>query len=316
MLDAALHDVAVTTPVDLNLAARGANATVRVHAMRENCPEGVRLLVALRALAPGDPPGTSTAPGRSAAHIGHLEAELARARGDLEEQLLLRTEDLRAFNYSVSHDLRGPVRAITGFANFLREDIGADDLAAAAHTAARIAAAGERLDEMLEKLLQFSMRAEAALNLQAVAQEELVREVIDQLPDHHAGISIGKLPAATCDRILIGEVWTNLISNAIKYSARETSPVIGIGHADGAYFVRDNGVGFDMGDYRRLFGLFNRLHADQEFCGTGAGLAIARRIVAHHGGTMWATSEPGRGATFCFTLGAAQQATANPATIP
>ncbi|MBL8382510.1 MAG: PAS domain-containing protein [Burkholderiales bacterium] len=234
--------------------------------------------------------------------IKQLEGALVQANAELEDRLDKRTADLRAFNYSVSHDLRGPVRSISGFAGLLGEDLAGGDLASARASAARIGAAARRLDAMLEKLLQYAMHAEAALHTETVAQEDLVRAIVDALPPHRADIRIARLPPARCDRLLVEEVWTNLIGNAIKYSAGVAAPVVEIGHADGEYYVRDNGVGFDMADYRRMFGLFARLHPEQDFDGTGAGLAIAKRIVVHHGGSMRAHSAPGTGATFYFTL--------------
>lgn len=234
--------------------------------------------------------------------IKRLETALIAANTGLEEQLERRTADLRAFNYSVSHDLRSPVRAINGFVEFLREDLAAGDLESASSLAVRVGAAGRHLESMLEKLLQYAMRAETALSTEMVSQNDLLRRVISSLEAHDAEIIVHELPPAICDRLLVEEVWNNLIGNAVKYSAKVARPRIEIGFADGAYFVRDNGVGFDMADYRRLFGLFNRLHPEHQFKGTGAGLAITRRIIVDHGGEIWADSSPGEGACFHFTL--------------
>ena len=241
-----------------------------------------------------------------------LERRVTERTAALEQA----NRDLEGFSYSVAHDLRAPLRAIVGFSAILREDHGAALPADARGHLARIEAATLRMAGLLDGLLEFARTGRAQIELREVDMRAVVREVLAELPEVAGGrirVEVGELPAARGDALLLRQVWRNLIENACKFSARGAAPRVQIGAqsvADGAdpprteYYVRDNGVGFDMEHAEKLFGVFHRLHAATDFAGTGVGLAIVQRVVNRHGGKVWAQAEPGAGATFRFTLGA------------
>jgi len=212
-------------------------------------------------------------------------------------------QELASFTYTISHDLRGPLRAIDGFAALHREELarvpGADTT-----LIDRIRDNSTRMEKLIDGLLDFSRHAQVELNLRpvnmaALAQSALAAEIPPQSP---IAVRVGELPASHGDPALLRKVWDHLIANAVKYSRDSESPLIEVGYSDGAYFVRDNGVGFDMAHAPKLFGVFSRLHAATQFDGTGVSLAIVRRIVERHGGRIWARAEVGGGAEFRFTL--------------
>lgn len=235
-----------------------------------------------------------------------LEAEVRRRTAELQAA----NDELKSFNYSASHDLRGPLGAILGFSHLLM-----------ANEASRLSADGlrllsllqsdvQRVVELLEGLLQFSQLGRAPVRKVPVQVPSLVEDVVRELraeqPAPETEVRVAALPDCRGDPVLLRQVWKNLIGNALKYSGARDRAVVEIGF-DGPsreYFVRDNGVGFDMGHAGRLFGVFERLHRVDEFKGTGVGLAICRRIVERHGGRIRADALPGHGATFYFTLGA------------
>jgi PAS domain S-box-containing protein len=240
-------------------------------------------------------------------------ARIERMNAELEERVETRTaelsaavKELDAFTYSVSHDLRAPVGAVSGFAHLLR---GAE--------AARLSADGlrlldfiehnaERMTRLIEGLLRFSRLGRSSLHRTRVSMNGLAGEsLLDFVDDAaRARIDAGAMPDCEGDPALLSQVWSNLIGNALKYSRNADAPCIDIGWdaSRNAYYVRDNGVGFDMAYAGKLFGVFERLHHESEFEGSGIGLAIAERIIRLHGGAIWADAAPGRGATFWFKV--------------
>jgi len=246
--------------------------------------------------------------GRAEARLRELNISLERRVRDRTEELEAANRELESFTYSVSHDLRAPLRAIIGYIDILREEgIGGLTPDLRQHFT-RIEMNASRMRELIEDLLALSRVGREALKLEPVDMSVTVNLVLDELGGRKPPIDLvlGDLPAARADASLIRQVWTNLIANAMKFSAKIPNPRIEISGraADGRieYSVRDNGAGFDMRYADNLFKLFRRLHNVSEFEGTGAGLAIVRRIVERHGGEVSGRGEPGHGATFQFTL--------------
>jgi PAS domain S-box-containing protein len=247
------------------------------------------------------------------------EATLRQLNGELERRVLERTQaletsnrNLEAFSSSVSHDLRAPLRAIQSFSGALLEDFAASLPDEAKDLLARIQASGSRLRNLVEDLLEFSRLGRDELRRGRVDLDALVRSVVDELlVGRELGdrLELRVMPLGTChaDPSLLRSVWTNLIDNALKYSRSRERIVIEIGSevrgGEVVYYIRDNGVGFDMAHADRLFGVFQRLHSTSDFEGTGIGLANVRRIVERHHGRVAAISEPGRGSRFELTLG-------------
>jgi light-regulated signal transduction histidine kinase (bacteriophytochrome) len=235
--------------------------------------------------------------------------ELNSALVSKAEQLTLSNRELESFSYSVSHDLRAPLRAIDGFAQMLEEDFGAGLDAEGMRYLGVIRTNTKRLGALIDDLLELSRLGRLALDAQEINVESLVREVVAEALDGRPTaprVSIGPLPPVRGDRTLLRQVWTNLIANAIKYSGKAAEPRIEVsGRQDAAenvYSVRDNGVGFNMDYADKLFGVFQRLHRADEFSGTGVGLAIVQRVVARHGGRVWADGKVNGGAMFSFSL--------------
>jgi len=245
------------------------------------------------------------------------QQELERLNRELEDRVRSRTEqleaankELEAFSYSVSHDLRAPVRHIDGFVKLLeREHPPASDKAA--HYLRTIAASSRRMAALIDDLLALSRTGRAPLEMRTVQLAALVEEVIvDLRPDvarRRVEWKVGELPAVRGDPSLLRVVLQNLLDNAVKYTKLQPRALVEIGaqrldDGETAIFVRDNGVGFDMRYADRLFGVFQRLHRAEEFEGTGIGLATARRVIHRHGGRIWGEGEPGRGACFYFTV--------------
>jgi signal transduction histidine kinase len=217
--------------------------------------------------------------------------------------------ELERFSYSVSHDLRAPVRTIGSFSN--RLEIGYSGVldAEGLRLLGIVKSEAGRLGRLIDELLEFSRVGRQALKAAPVDMTELAREVSDLARagiDRDVTITIGNMPAASGDRVLLRQVWENLISNALKYSSSQAQSVVGVsGTADGSslvYRVTDNGVGFDMKYAHKLFNVFERLHRADEFDGVGVGLAIVKRIVERHGGAVSVAAELGAGATFTFSL--------------
>ncbi len=243
--------------------------------------------------------------------VRQLNAELERRVIERTLQLEHANREHEAFSYSVSHDLRAPLRAMNGFAGMVLEEFGSQIPAEAARYLGRIRNGGVQMGQLIDDLLAFSRLGRQSLNRQSVNTERLVQNVIDDLAPQREGrlieIKVTILPGCRGDPALIKQVWVNLISNAVKYTRGREPALIDIGcdQVDGetVYRVGDNGTGFDMQYADKLFGVFQRLHRSDEFEGTGVGLAIVQRIVHRHGGRVWAEAKEGRGATFRFTLG-------------
>jgi len=237
--------------------------------------------------------------------------QLAQARANLLAELEAANRELEAFAYSVSHDLRAPLRRINGFAGILLEDFSAQLDPVAKGYLERVSEAGRHMCQLLDDLLNLSRVTRKELTRRRTDLDSLVKEVRDSLQPEIEGREIewqiGRLPTVECDPGLIKQVFANLLLNAIKYTRPRQRATIQVDQmiCDGqpAVFVRDNGVGFDMKYADKLFGVFQRLHRQEDFEGTGVGLATVQRIIHKHGGRVWAEAEPYKGATFYFILG-------------
>ncbi|MDB5281291.1 MAG: hypothetical protein JWO06_366 [Bacteroidota bacterium] len=247
------------------------------------------------------------------------EMELLALNMSLETKVKDRTaeletsnKELEAFGYSISHDLRAPLRVINGYGKMLKSDC-ADKLNEEEHESLEaIITNAQRMGNLIDDLLNFSRLGRASLLKKEVNMNDLARAVVKELGGLNlaAEITIGDLPWCECDHQLTKQVWINLISNAIKYSGKNARPLIEIGSVlkDGltAYYVKDNGIGFDMKYADKLFGVFQRLHKVTDYEGTGVGLALSHRIVTRQGGKIWAEAKLNKGATFYFTFPASQ----------
>ncbi|MDK9726233.1 MAG: ATP-binding protein [Sterolibacteriaceae bacterium MAG5] len=235
--------------------------------------------------------------------------DLCRRLEERTEQMETANRELEAFAYSVSHDLRAPLRAINGFSHILLETERDRMTAEGRDLFNRIARNVGKLERLIDDILQYSRAGRLPLAKTAVDMALLARSVGDELGDGYPGtaIRVGPLPPAHGDRNMLRQVFQNLIDNACKFSSKRPEAMVEIGarEENGAtvYFVRDNGAGFDMHYADKLFGMFQRMHGETEFPGTGVGLAIVKRLVERHGGRIWAEAAPDRGATFSFTLG-------------
>jgi PAS domain S-box-containing protein len=230
------------------------------------------------------------------------------------EQVSDVNRELEAFSYSVSHDLRAPLRHIAGFTDKLSRQLGEVD-EKSRHYMDVIAGSARRMSALIDDLLVYSRLGRSAMRLQMVDMQSMVHDARSMLdanaateqPGHRIDWQVGALPVVVGDENMLRQVWMNLLGNAVKYSARSEPAVIEVSHdhdenGQHHFRVRDNGAGFDMAYAGKLFGVFQRLHSASEFPGTGVGLASVRRVLTRHNGRVWAESEPGKGATFHFTL--------------
>ncbi|WP_367899225.1 ATP-binding protein [Leptospira sp. WS58.C1] len=218
--------------------------------------------------------------------------------------------ELEAFSYSVSHDLRAPLRAIQGYTQMILEDHSSVLDVEGIRFLNVLIESAKRMENLIDNLLEFSKVGKKELKDSTFDLTEVAQTVASQIKDqtdHNAEIIVHPLAKVTTDRDMMSYVFQNLISNAVKYSAKKEKPKVEIGVTDTekgkTFFVKDNGAGFDMKYYNRLFGVFQRLHRQDEFEGTGVGLAIVQRIVTRYKGSVWAEGKPGEGASFFFTLG-------------
>ncbi len=227
-----------------------------------------------------------------------------------EPQLEAANKELEAFTYSVSHDLRAPLRHISGFSRILIEEFAASVPVEASRYLERIADGARKMGVLLDELLALAGVGRHALNTESANLNLLVDDVISMLAPETEGRllewKIADLGSVNCDLALVRQVFQNLIANALKFTRPRATAVIEIGsmedHGQFTFFVRDNGVGFDMKYADKLFGVFQRLHKIEDFEGTGIGLATVRRIIQKHAGRTWAEAELGKGATFYFTI--------------
>ncbi len=253
----------------------------------------------------------------SALATARLFAELRQMNEQLELRVRERTRDLElanqeleSFSYSVSHDLREPLRAVEGFCEMFRAEFGAAVPQGGQAMLERIWAGARRMTRLIDDLLHFSRFSRQPLERRRFSLRELALQVAERLKERlgarQLSVEIGDLPDCCGDPALLEQVLVNLLSNAFKFTAPRGTARVEVGALRQGealvYYVRDNGVGFDMQHAQRLFGVFQRLHTQEAFEGTGIGLSIVQRIIARHGGKVWADSRPGEGATFYFSL--------------
>jgi two-component system sensor histidine kinase/response regulator len=237
------------------------------------------------------------------------EKKITELNRDLEKRLA-ELESLDAFASSVSHDLVSPLNNITGLATLLLNNYTNELSERPQELVKMILESTQKMSRLINSMLLFSRQANAELNTCELDMNAVVAEVLKDVrantaSDHHQ-ILVQDLPNAICDETMIKQVWVNFISNAIKYSQKKENPIVEVGtfrkKGYTVYYVKDNGAGFDMRHYNKLFDPFKRLHNARDFDGTGIGLSIVKRIVERHGGEVWAESEPEKGATFYFSL--------------
>jgi PAS domain S-box-containing protein len=254
---------------------------------------------------------------RDVTEIKKAYEEVQKSRDELEIRVQERTADLSAankelesFSYTVSHDLRAPLRAIDGFAKMILDDTSAQLDEETKRRFGIIRKNTQVMGQLIDDLLSFSRLGRTEMRLSEIDMTRLAADVADDLRPRDDGriidMKISRLPAARGDRTLLRQVMVNLMSNAVKFTKKRQSPVIEVGgHEEGlenVYYVRDNGAGFDMKYYDKLFGVFQRLHSTTDYEGTGVGLAIVQRIIRRHNGRVWADGEIDKGACFYFTL--------------
>jgi two-component system sensor histidine kinase/response regulator len=248
-----------------------------------------------------------------ALEVRRLRMEIMQLQQRVREhvvELEAANRELETFSYSVSHDLRAPLRAISGLSNILVESYSTTMPGEAQQLLQRIISSAERMGQLIEHLLRFARLSKQSLTKRPISMDAMVRQVLEdlqkELTNRHVAAQVGELPDVVGDPVLLQQVFVNLLSNAFKFTRHSDHPEIVVGCQQGEgeqiYFVRDNGAGFDMQYAGNLFKVFHRLHSADEFEGTGVGLSLVQRIVQRHGGRIWAEGEVGKGATFYFTL--------------
>lgn len=244
--------------------------------------------------------------------LRQAEARIMQLNADLQKnlaQLEVANKELESFSYSVSHDLRAPLRSVIGYSNILEEDFRDKLGEEGVKTLNTISQNASRMNKLIDDLLEFSRCGKKELHAVTIDSQSMVGKIIRDITEtskHKAVIDVRPLPSVQADDALLAQVWINLISNAIKYSSKSERPAIEIGseteNGETIFYVKDNGAGFNMEFASKLFGVFQRLHKSEEFEGTGIGLSIVKRIVTRHGGRVWAEGKVNEGARFYFSL--------------
>ncbi len=244
------------------------------------------------------------------------EEEILKINAELEKKVQERTaqlqeinKELESFAYTVSHDLRAPLTAIAGFVTLLKQELSGNIDTNSESYITAITDSVKKMNKLIEDLLSFSRMSRSSMNYTRVDFAKMIEAIIQEITlmqNIHTQFKIGTLPVIEGDEAMLRIAFTNLISNAVKFSSKKEKPVVEIDsckqNEKTVIYVKDNGVGFDPSLYDKLFKVFQRLHSEKDFPGTGIGLALVRRIILRHGGRVWAKSNPGEGATFYVEL--------------